>query len=107
MRIGESLGLDYILEIHDEEDLEKALKTNAPVVGINNRDLKTFKLNLDTTLRLAKKLPKDRRVITESGIENMDDVQMFLSHSISTFLIGSMFMKSGQPGKALADMKRL
>lgn len=107
IKIGDSLGLDYILEIHNEEDLEKALKTDAPVIGINNRDLKTFQLDLTTTLTLSKKLPQDRKIITESGIESLDDVRMFLNNQISTFLIGSLFMKSKNPGDALAKVKKL
>ena len=97
-------GLDVLVEVHDKAELERALKLDINLVGINNRDLHTFDTRLDTTIELLGHVPEDVTVVTESGFHSASDMRMMLEHTVSTFLIGESFMRESSPGQALATM---
>jgi len=97
-------GLDVLVEVHDQAELERALKLDINLVGINNRDLHTFDTRLDTTIELLGHVPEDVTVVTESGFHSASDMRMMLEHTVSTFLIGESFMRESSPGQALAIM---
>lgn len=99
-----SLGLDVLVEVHDEAELHRALKMKTPLLGINNRNLRTFEVSLNTTIELLKQIPSERLVITESGILSASDVQLMRSNDVSTFLVGEAFMRAPDPGLALQQM---
>ncbi len=101
------LGMSCIVETHDEEELEKVLSTNAKIIGINNRDLKTFKTDIKTTLNLAAKVSKDRVVVSESGINSYHDVDMLKRKGIHVFLVGEAIMREGDMGKKLKELMGL
>ena len=96
------LGLDVLVECHDGDELERALKLPTRLVGINNRDLRTFETRLETTLALLPRVPPDRLLVTESGIAQPGDVATLSSRGVSAYLVGSAFMASEDPGKELA-----
>ena len=98
------LGLDVLVEVHDGEELELAQKLDCKLVGINNRNLHTFDVSLDTTLGLLKDIHKDRIVITESGIFTKDDVKLMQDHNVNGFLVGEAFMRAQEPGEELARL---
>lgn len=98
------LGMDVLVEVHDHEELERALALRIPLIGINNRDLRTFETSLDTTLSLLEAIPDGHAVITESGIHRREDVQLMQDHGIYGFLVGEAFMRAPDPGAALAGM---
>ena len=98
------LGLDVIVEVHDEEELERALAVGASLVGINNRDLKTFHTDLAVTERLASQLPSDVHAISESGIRSPADIQRLQNTGICSFLVGEAFMREADPGQALQEL---
>jgi indole-3-glycerol phosphate synthase len=98
------LGMDVLVEVHDAEELERSLLLNLPLVGINNRDLRTFETSLDTTLSLLPHIPKDRIVVTESGIHTPKDVKQMQAHHVNAFLVGEAFMKAEQPGEKLREL---
>ncbi len=95
------LDLDVLMEVHDEIELERALATGVPMIGINNRNLRTFETTLDTTLRMLDRIPDDRLLITESGIHNREDVERMRSAGVNCFLVGEAFMRADDPGAAL------
>jgi indole-3-glycerol phosphate synthase len=95
------LGLDVLVEVHNQQELEQALTLKTQLIGINNRDLKTFKTSLDTTIRLLDQIPEGKRVVTESGIMTRDDVQRMREHGVQAFLVGEAFMRAEDPGTAL------
>ena len=95
-------GLDVLVECHDGGQLDRALKLRSPLVGVNNRDLRTFKTDLATTLSLAKRVPAGRLLVTESGIAEPEDVQRLSSSGVSAYLVGSAFMSAPDPGRELA-----
>ena len=97
-------GLDVLVEVHDAQELERALSLDLTMVGINNRNLHTFETRLETTLELLDRIPDDVMVVTESGFHTADDMSGMLSHSVSTFLIGESFMRQPDPGDALKAM---
>ncbi|MCF8127587.1 MAG: indole-3-glycerol phosphate synthase TrpC [Deltaproteobacteria bacterium] len=99
-------GMAVLTEIHNKEDLEKALKCNARIIGINNRDLDTFKINLNTTFQLVPQIPKDRVVVSESGIRSAEDVQALGRLKIQAVLVGSALMAANDPGEKAAEMVR-
>ena len=101
-----ALGLDMavLVEVHDAPELDRALRLKTPLVGINNRNLKTFEVSLDTTLSLRKKVPSDRLLVTESGIHTRDDVLRMGAAGVHAFLVGEAFMRSPEPGEALAQL---
>lgn len=97
------LGLDVLVEVHDAPELERALALPNPLVGINNRNLHTFEVSLETTLNLLKDIPEDRQVITESGIDHPVQVKTMLAQGVYGFLIGESFMRARDPGARLAE----
>lgn len=97
------LGMDVLVEVHDHTELERALKLKTPLLGINNRSLRSFEVSLNNTLDLLGDIPEDRLVITESGIHSRDDVLKMNSHNVYGFLIGEAFMREASPGSALAS----
>jgi indole-3-glycerol phosphate synthase len=100
--VAESVGLDVLVEVHDGDELERALKTlDTPLVGVNNRNLHTFEVNLETTLDLLPRIPRDRLVITESGILNRADVELMEINEVYSFLVGEAFMRAEHPGQEL------
>lgn len=95
------LGLDVLVEVHDIDELERAIQVPAPLLGINNRSLRTFEVSLDTTLSLREAVPRDRRLVTESGVHGPDDVARLRGGGIEAFLVGEAFMREPDPGAAL------
>ncbi|MDE1530178.1 indole-3-glycerol phosphate synthase TrpC [Pseudomonas carnis] len=103
--VAMSVGLDVLVEVHDGDELERALKTlDTPLVGVNNRNLHTFDVSLETTLDLLPRIPRDRLVITESGIVNRADVELMEISGVYSFLVGETFMRAENPG---AELQRL
>ncbi|GAO43478.1 indole-3-glycerol phosphate synthase TrpC [Flavihumibacter petaseus] len=94
-----SLGLEVLLELHDEQELEHVCKETA-IIGINNRDLKTFTVDIDRSLRMAAQLPVDKLKVAESGIDKVENVMKFREHGFQGFLIGEQFMKADDPARA-------
>jgi len=98
------LGMDVLVEVHDEAELHRALKLKPALLGINNRDLRTFDVTLDTTLELLKQVPDSATLVTESGILNAADVQIMRDHDIHAFLVGEAFMRADDPGVSLRQL---
>ena len=98
------LGLDVLVEVHNAPELEKALELKTSLLGINNRNLKTFEVTLETTLALLPMVPSNKILVTESGILGRADVQLMRDHQINTFLVGEAFMRSADPGLALSEL---
>jgi indole-3-glycerol phosphate synthase len=96
------LGMDVLVEVHDLDELERSLQVPVPLVGINNRNLRSFEVTLQTTLSLRDAVPKDRLLVTESGIITPQDVGLMRSHGIEAFLVGEAFMRAEDPGAELA-----
>jgi indole-3-glycerol phosphate synthase len=99
-----ALGMAVLVEVHDGSELDRALRLKTPLVGINNRDLRTFEVTLDTTLGLLRHVPKDRLLVTESGILGPADVKRMRDAAVHAFLVGEAFMRAADPGAALADL---
>ena len=97
-------GLDVLVEVHDGTELTRALALKTPLVGINNRNLRSFEVTLDTTLGLLDQVPADRLLVTESGIVNRSDVQRMRAAGVHAFLVGEAFMRADEPGEALAAL---
>ncbi|MDI6802017.1 MAG: indole-3-glycerol phosphate synthase TrpC [Thermodesulfovibrionales bacterium] len=102
--LAKELGLYVLFEVHDEDDLEKALVIGADIIGINNRDLKTLKIDLSTTLRLKKEIPAGKIVVTESGIKNRDDVVKLEEAGIDAMLIGTSLMEAEDIGEKIDEL---
>ncbi|MEX2163013.1 MAG: indole-3-glycerol phosphate synthase TrpC [Sulfuricaulis sp.] len=98
------LGMDVLIEVHDERELDRALRLPAPLIGINNRDLRTFHTTLETTLGLIKKIPPGRVVIAESGIHAPEDVELLRAEGVNAFLVGEAFMRAEDPGIKLQEL---
>ncbi|WP_060484765.1 indole-3-glycerol phosphate synthase TrpC [Pseudomonas sp. NBRC 111123] len=100
--VAKDVGLDVLVEVHDGDELERALKNlDTPLVGVNNRNLHTFEVSLETTLDLLPRIPRDRLAITESGILNRADVELMEINEVYSFLVGEAFMRAAQPGLEL------
>ncbi len=97
-------GLDVLVEVHDRTELERGLALRTPLIGINNRDLRSFHTDLDTTLKLRYDVFADRTLVTESGIHTREDVAVMLRHEVNAFLVGEAFMRAPDPGQALAEL---
>jgi indole-3-glycerol phosphate synthase len=95
------LGMDVLVEVHDIDELERALQTDCELIGVNNRNLRTFEVSLDTTLALKDAVPRDRILVTESGIASRDDVARMRDNGVDAFLVGESFMREADPGAAL------
>jgi len=104
LSLTESLGMNALVEVHDEKELELALDAGAGIIGINNRDLKTFTVDLDVSLNLSKRVPGGTIVVAESGIKSNEDIHKLRSHGVHVFLIGETFMKSPDPGSELSSL---
>ncbi len=102
--IARSLDMAVLVEVHDAAELERALKLKTPLVGINNRNLRTFEVTLETTLSLRDRVPADRLLVTESGILGRADVQRMREAGVNAFLVGEAFMRAPDPGVALAEL---
>jgi indole-3-glycerol phosphate synthase len=98
------LGLDVLVEVHNAPELEQALELKTPLLGINNRNLKTFEVTLQTTLSLLSMVPKEKILVTESGILSSTDVQLMRDKQINAFLVGEAFMRATDPGAALSEL---
>ncbi len=99
-----AIGLDVLVEVHDGDELDRALRLKTPLVGINNRNLRTFDVTLDTTLALLPRVPADRLLVTESGILGGSDVKRMRDANVHAFLVGEAFMRAPDPGAALANL---
>jgi len=98
------LSMDVLMEVHDMDELRRALKLPVKLVGINNRNLRTFETTLDTTINLLIEIPDDRLVVTESAIHSRDDVNRMRKANVNAFLVGEAFMRAENPGKALTEL---
>ena len=98
------LGMDVLVEVHDIDELERAIQVPAPLVGINNRNLRTFEVSLETTLEMRSAVPRDRLLVTESGILAPADVERMRQAGINAFLVGEAFMRAEEPGEALRQL---
>jgi indole-3-glycerol phosphate synthase len=102
--LARSIGMDVLIEVHSAQELERALHVDAQLIGINNRDLRTFETRLDTTLQLLPMIPKDHVVVTESGILVAQDVALMRANGVHAFLVGEAFMRAPDPGGRLAEL---
>jgi len=102
--IAHGLGMAVLVEVHDGAELDRALRLKTPLVGVNNRNLRTFEVSLDTTLELMPRLPADRLLVTESGILSAADVRKMREAGVHAFLVGEAFMRAPDPGEALAQL---
>ncbi|MDB4138369.1 indole-3-glycerol phosphate synthase TrpC [Methylophilaceae bacterium] len=102
--IANNLGMAVLVEVHNEEELQKAILLDTPLVGINNRNLKTFEVSLNTSIDLVTKIPNDKIPITESGIFKHSDIKLMNDNKIFTFLVGEAFMRDDNPGQSLKKL---
>lgn len=103
-RLARSLGMDVLVECHDAGQLERALQLPVSIIGINNRDLRTFETRIETTLELRPRVPADRLLVAESGISSPRDIERLSASGVSAYLIGSAFMEADEPGECLARL---
>ena len=102
--IATELGMGVLIEVHDRTELERALRLRLPMIGINNRDLRRFVTDIETTIGLLGDIPHDRLVITESGIHKKKDIDYLRSHRVNAFLVGEAFMRADDPGEELRQL---
>ncbi|MBT8429840.1 MAG: indole-3-glycerol phosphate synthase TrpC [Gammaproteobacteria bacterium] len=102
--LAHELGMDVLIEVHDGDELERALQTDNRLIGINNRNLRTFEVSLQTTLGLLGRIPEGHLVVTESGILAPEDVHLMRTHEVHAFLVGEAFMRAEDPGARLAEL---
>ncbi len=105
MSLGEDVGLDYLLEVHDRDDVEKAIRCGARLIGINNRDLQSLKVDIETTLKLIRYIPKDIPVVSESGIETANDAKRIRAAGVRGILVGTSILRSGDPLAKINELK--
>ena len=98
------LGMDVLVEVHDRDELEIALQMQSKLLGINNRNLRTFEVSLQNTIDMLPLIPEDRLVVTESAIHTREDVELMRSHNVNAFLVGERFMRAEEPGQALEEL---
>ena len=98
------LGMDVLVEVHDIDELERAIQVPVPLIGINNRSLRTFEVSLQHTLSMKDAVPADRLLVTESGIHSVDDVQTMRAAGVNAFLVGEAFMRFDEPGEGLRQL---
>jgi indole-3-glycerol phosphate synthase len=101
---AQSLGMDVLVEVHDRDELERALELDLEMIGINNRNLRSFDTSLDTTIDLLERVPDACLVVTESGIHSRDDVSLMRGHNVHAFLVGEAFMRVPDPGQGLKEL---
>lgn len=99
-----ALGLDVLVEVHNEQELERALQLQTPLLGINNRNLRTFETSLETTFSMLELIPNGKIVVTESGIASRQDISQMREKNVNAFLVGEAFMRAPDPGKALSTL---
>ncbi|RZI63259.1 MAG: indole-3-glycerol-phosphate synthase, partial [Variovorax sp.] len=104
--IALGLGMAVLVEVHDSAELDRALKLKTPLIGVNNRNLRSFEVSIQTTLDLRSRVPAERLLVTESGIATREEVARLRSADIHAFLVGEAFMRAPEPGEALADLFR-
>jgi len=104
LSLTHELGMNALIETHDRDELDRALRLDARLIGINNRSLRTFETRLETTLGLLDSIPEDRLVVTESGIHTRDDVTRMRESGVHSFLVGEAFMRAADPGTRLAEL---
>ncbi|RIZ67589.1 MAG: indole-3-glycerol phosphate synthase TrpC [Methylococcales bacterium] len=102
--VATKLGMDVLVEVHNADELQRALTLDTKLMGINNRNLRTFETSLQTTLDLKAEIPSDRMVITESGIHTQADVQLMLDNDVYAFLVGEAFMRAESPGQKMREL---
>lgn len=101
---SQELGMDVLVEVHNQAELERGLALNMPMIGINNRNLRNFETSLYSTIELLSNIPKDTIVVTESGIHTDEDVALMRQHNVNSFLVGEAFMRADEPGEKLAEL---
>ncbi len=104
LNLAHELNMDVLMEVHDKEEMQRALKTGAKLIGINNRNLRTFETSLDTTLSMLNMVNENHILVTESGILTKEDVQLMRDNKVNTFLVGEAFMRADNPGEKLAEL---
>jgi indole-3-glycerol phosphate synthase len=102
--VAHSLNMSVLVEVHDRAEMQRALRLKTRLLGVNNRNLRTFEVSLDTTLSLLEEMTQDRLLITESGIATQTDVQRLRAAGVQAFLVGEAFMRADEPGEALAQL---
>jgi indole-3-glycerol phosphate synthase len=102
--LAQQLGMDVLVEVHDQQELQRALFLETTLIGINNRNLRTFETSLQTTTDLLSSIPENRIVVTESGIHSKEDVLFMQKHQVNSFLVGEAFMRSDNPGNKLSEL---
>ena len=100
LQLAHQLEMDVLVEVHDEDEMSRAIASGAKLIGINNRNLRTFETSLETTLKMLD-VPDDRILVTESGIHTSDDVELMRKNSVNAFLVGEAFMRAEDPGEKL------
>jgi indole-3-glycerol phosphate synthase len=103
-QLAAHLQMDVLVEVHDANELQRALPLAVPLIGINNRNLRTFETSLDTTLKLLDGIPEDRIVVTESAIHTREDVATMREQGVNAFLVGEAFMRANEPGEKLQEL---
>ena len=102
--LARELRMDVLVEVHDEAELDRALTLDVRLIGVNNRNLRSFETRLETTIELLPDIPPDRIVVTESGIHSPADVVLMQHHGVNAFLVGEAFMQAEDPGRKLSDL---
>ncbi|MGC2049463.1 MAG: indole-3-glycerol-phosphate synthase TrpC, partial [Gallionella sp.] len=102
--LAHGLGMAVLVEVHDSVELNNALQLTTPLIGVNNRNLRTFEVDLQTTLDLLPRIPGDHIVITESGILKAEEVKLMRNNKVNAFLVGEAFMRADDPGVELAEL---